>query len=166
MSFGLSIGDIILCSQITYRLFDAATSGRKNAPRGLRELEGTLFGLKCSLGHLQRASTKILSSSYHDARNVQEQLGYMIHSCHETLEALDKATAKYRDAAKEAVPTAKNRKNLDLPLQQEFTSRVKVQWRRFVWDLKGESFSQYQGKLQSHTNAITLLLSTLIWYVF
>ena len=160
MSFGLSIGDILVCIQIAYRLFAAATSGRKNAPRGLRELEDTLFGLKYSLGHVQRASNTLLPRSYHNAGNVQEQLEFMIHSCHETLEALEKATAKYRNAAKEA----RDRKALKLPLHREFTSRVKFQWRMFLWDLRAESFSQYQVKIQSHADAINIILNTFILY--
>lgn len=165
MSFGLSIGDIILCSQITYRLLTAATSGRKNAPFGLRELEDTLFGLNCSLSHLQRASNTVSSRSYYDAGDIQGQLGFMIRSCRQTLEALEKATAKYRETAKKHVPIPQSYKGLKFSSQQKFTTQVKIQWRRFIWDLKGESLSQYRRKLESHTDAINLLLITCIWYV-
>ncbi|KAJ5516499.1 hypothetical protein N7527_008059 [Penicillium freii] len=130
MSFGFSIGDIVLCSQITYRLFTAATTGRKNAPRDLRELEGVLFGLNCSLSQLQRASLIISSRNFstldHDATDVAQQLGLKI-----------------------------------LPSQQ-FTTQVKTQWRRIMWDLRGESLSQYRRKLESHLGATNLILNTLI----
>ncbi|CAG8016624.1 unnamed protein product [Penicillium salamii] len=161
MSFGLSIGDIIICSQITYRLLTAATSGRKNAAFGLRELEDTLFGLNCSLSHLQRASNTVSSRSYYDAGDMQGQLGFMIRSCRQTLEALEKATAKYRENEKKPVPIPESYKSLKFSSQ--FTTQVKVQWRRFIWDLKGESLSQYRRKLESHTDAINLLLITCIW---
>lgn len=165
MSFGLSIGDIILCSQITYRLLAAATSGRKNAPIGLRELEDTLFGLNYSLSHLQRASNTVLSRSNYDAGDIHRQLGFMIRSCRQTLETLEKATAKYRETAKKPVPMPQSYKGLKFCSQHKFTTQVKIQWRRFIWDLKGESLSRYRRKLESHTDAINLLLVTCIWYV-
>lgn len=165
MSFGLSIGDIILCSQITYRLLAAATSGRKNAPLGLRELEDTLFGLNYSLSHLQRASNTVLSRSNYDAGDIHRQLGFMIRSCRQTLETLEKATAKYRETAKKPVPMPQSYKGLKFCSQHKFTTQVKIQWRRFIWDLKGESLSRYRRKLESHTDAINLLLVTCIWYV-
>ncbi|KAJ5826796.1 hypothetical protein N7447_003559 [Penicillium robsamsonii] len=34
-----------------------------------------------------------------------------------------------------------------------------------MWDLRGESLTQYRPKLESHLNAINLFLNTLIWYV-
>ncbi|KAJ5519204.1 hypothetical protein N7453_001626 [Penicillium expansum] len=163
MSFGLSIGDIIICSQITYRLFAAATSGRKNAPRGLKELEDTLFSLHCSLNLLQGVSDTVLSRSYCDTSDIQGQLGFMIRSCRQTLEELEKATAKYREAVKEPVPMPRSYRGRGLKLSQKFTTGVKIQWRMFMWDLRGKSLSQYRQKLEAHTDAINLLLSTLIW---
>ncbi|KAJ5504860.1 hypothetical protein N7463_007734 [Penicillium fimorum] len=162
MSFGLSIGDIILCSQITYRLFVAATSGRKNAPRGLRDLEDTLFALHCSLNHLKRTSETVSWRSYSDAGNIHEQLELMIRSCCQTLEELEKATAKYREAVEDHGSMPQSYKALKSPSQQ-FTTQVKIQWRMFMWDFRGESLSQYRRKLESQTDAISLLLSTFIW---
>ena len=162
MSFGFSIGDIILCSQITYRLFVAATSGRRDAPRGLEELEGILFGLSCSLNHLQKSSMAVLSRSNYEADEVQDQLGLMLYSCRRTLEDLENATAKYREAGKSPVSTSNGHKRLRISSQ---VSQVKIQWRRFIWDLQGESLSRYRRKLQSHTDALNLLLGALIWFV-
>lgn len=169
MSCGLSTGDIILCCQITHRLFTAVTTGRKNAPRDLRELQDTLFGLNCSLGHLQRASAVILARPTIvpgcDAGDIQKQVGFMIRSCRQTLEGLESATAKYRDAVDESSLVYQNRYTIaGIPVQQ-VTAQVKMQWRRFMWDFKGDSLSRYRRKLQSHTDAINLLLNTFIWYV-
>ena len=162
MSFGFSIGDIILCSQITYRLFVAATSGRKHAPRGLRELEDILIGLNCSLNHLQRTSIAVLSD--HVADEVQDQLGFMLHSCRRTLEDLETTTAKYFEAGKRPALTSDCQKGPRLS-SHGIVTQVKKQWRRFVWDLQGESLTKYRRKLQSHTDALNLFLGTLIWFV-
>jgi hypothetical protein len=164
MSFGLSIGDIILCSQITYRLFTAATSGRKDAPRRLRELDDILLGLNCALNCLQNTSLTVLSTSNRDASNYHRQIGLMLHSCRRTLEELESATEKYREAGQS--PRVIHDSNNGLKLfPQEFIAHVKVQWRRFIWDLQEDSVSQYRHRIQSHTDSINLLLSTLIWFV-
>lgn len=169
MSFGISIGDIVLCSQIAYRLFSAVTDGRKDAPRDLRELEDSLFGLYCALNHLQRNHRIILGRATtiptDEAIQMKQQLGYMIDSCRQTLQELDDVTAKYRDAADDPSCTVpQNQYNVaGVCFSQNFKDQFKVQWRRVVWDLRGESLSKYRSRLQSHTDAINLLLSTLIW---
>jgi hypothetical protein len=160
MSLGFSIGDIVLCSQITYRLITVATSGPEKALRDLRELEDVLFGLSCSLGRLQTASSVILfrDSDTLDAAEFQ-QLGLMIHSCRQTLEELEKATRKYREIA-----TSDDHPITAISLQQR-RAQVKVQWRRIIWNIRDESLSQHRRKLASHTDAINLLLNIFIWYV-
>jgi hypothetical protein len=164
MSLGFSIGDIILCSQITYRLLTAATSGRKDAPRRLRELDDILLGLSCALHCLQEASITVSSTSNSDASNIHRQLGLMLHSCRRTLEELENATAKYREADKSSI-SIHNRNRRPSFSPQEFIAHIKVQWWRFIWDLQEDSLSQYRHRLQSHTDSMNLLLSTLIWFV-
>ncbi|KAJ5493844.1 hypothetical protein N7463_009931 [Penicillium fimorum] len=167
MSFGFSVGDIILCSQITYRLFTAATTGRKNAPRDLRELESVLFGLNCSLTQLQRASIIILSRNSNtlddDAANVAQQLRFMVRSCLQTLGHLERATDKYRATVATPSLLIHDVSTVNFFNSQQLTTQIKTQWRRIMWDLRGESLTQYRPKLESHLNTINLLLNTLIW---
>lgn len=172
MSFGFSVGDIILCTQIAYRLFSSVTDGRKKAPGDLKELEGTLFGLYCALNHLERYHEIILAKAStnntgDNSGQVHVQLDYMIKSCRETLEELDNVTAKYREAATESVLSVSgNQPTLPgLPSPRPTKGSLKIQLKRVVWDLRGESLSKYRSKLQSHTDAINLLLSTFIWLV-
>lgn len=162
MSFGFSIGDIILCSQITHRLFVAATSGRKDAPRKLQELEHILFGLNCSLDHLQKACQAGLSNSNNDV-NMHHQLRMMLLSCRRTLEQLETVTEPYRQATEDPVSTPIDIKH-PRKASREIIAHVKIHWRRFLWDFQGRTMSQYRYKLQSHTDSINLMLGSLIWY--
>lgn len=157
----VSIGDIVLCSQIAYRLLTAATTGRKNAPRDLRELEHTLLALDCSLNYLQKASSVILSRNINppDA-DIQQHLGFMVRSCRQTLEDLERMTAKYRDIIKESTSC----QSIASPGSTSLAN-LKIQWRRFMWDLRGESLTRYRQKLETHTAAINLMLNTCIWLV-
>ncbi|CAI7586349.1 unnamed protein product [Penicillium bialowiezense] len=159
----LSVGDIILCTQIVYRLLTAATIGRKSALRDLRELESVLLGLSCSLDHLQNVTAVILSreanlSPESDAINLQQSFGVMIHSCRKALEDLEQATAKYRDTIKE--PSSTQTLGSTGPSR---LVKIKSQWRSFMWDFRGESLTRYRQKLETHTAAINLMLNTFMW---
>jgi hypothetical protein len=159
----LSIGDIVLCSQIAYRLLTAATTGRKNAPRDIRELEHTLLALNFLLTHLQKASAVILSRNTNldpDAADIQKHLGVMVRSCRQTLEDLERMTAKYRDTMKDFTSI----QSIDSPGYASIVT-LKIQWRRFMWDLRGESLTRYRQKLETHSAAINLMLNTCIWLV-
>ncbi|CAG8218277.1 unnamed protein product, partial [Penicillium salamii] len=157
----ISVGDIVLCSQIAYRLLAAATNGRRNASRDLRELEDVLLALNCSLAHLQNVAEIIPSRNTRAEPgivDVKQQLGVMVRSCRQVLEDLEQMTAKYRDAIKDP--------NLTQACDSAGTSRlvkVKSHWRRFMWDLRGESLTRYRHKLETHTAAINLILNTCIW---
>lgn len=158
MSFGFSIGDIILCTKIAHRIFSALTKGRKKASRDLNELKDALFGLCCALDILQRDHKAIVAKAASKpniiAAQINQHVGYMITSCHETPEELDNATAKDREAADDSPLPAPHCHHI-----------VRIQWKRILWDLRGDSLIKYRRKLQSHTDSINLLLSTFIWSV-
>jgi hypothetical protein len=52
-----------------------------------------------------------------------------------------------------------------VPLPRQLRAQVKIQWKRILWDLRGDSLTKYRQKLQSHADSINLLLSTFIWSV-
>lgn len=157
----LSVGDIILCSQIVYRLLTAATIGRKSALRDLRELESVLLGLSCSLDHLQNVTAAILSREANPNPNsvdIQQSFGVMVHSCRKALEDLEQANAKYRETVKE--PSSTQTLGSTGPSR---LVKIKSQWRSFMWDFRGESLTRYRQKLETHTAAINLMLNTFMW---
>lgn len=170
MAFGFSVSDILLCAQIAHRIYSALTDGRKTAPRDLMELENVLFGLYCSLHHLHRATgtnfTRAVSKSNEEVF-MKLQLRFMIGSCLQTLNELESVTRKYREAAYDPLPRPSPQYAVaSVHFSHQFRAQAKVQWRRFLWDLKGDSLCRYREKLQAHTEAINLLLGTFILFVF
>lgn len=155
----ISIGDIVLCSQIACRILTAATTGRKNAPRDLRELDSVLVAWTYSLGHLQHVVEVRSSQNHNPNPNAVQNLGFMVHSCRAVLEDLERTTAKYRDVINDPRAT----QSLDGSSATRF---VKSHWRRFMWDLRGESLTRHRQKLETHTAAINLILNTCIWWAF
>jgi hypothetical protein len=174
MSFGFSVGDIVLLSQLAYKLYSNVTSGRRSADHDLKELEDVLFGLRCALDHLGRVASDISTTASNQdmlPSDVQEKLGLMISSCGSTLQELDSATQKYRDgvksADKDAIDKDAPRKNL---IQARGVARVaqlkrdlEINFTRVRWDMKRQSFQEYRNKLQSHVDAINTVLNTLLW---
>ncbi|KAJ5633765.1 hypothetical protein N7528_001607 [Penicillium herquei] len=170
MSF-LSVGDIIICTQIAYRLLQSVTQGRKKAPHEIQELENVLFGLYCALEFLQRqceANTSRATSTTrpdNTTTRTNMQLAYMVKSCLDTLRELDNATAKYRDIADPPPHTAilPVSTPLKAPLLR-LRVQVHTQWKRILWDLRGASYAtKYRQRIQSHTDSINLFLNTLTW---
>jgi hypothetical protein len=42
---------------------------------------------------------------------------------------------------------------------------IRVNWRKIRWDVERYSLSEYREKLQAHTDAINVVLSTFLWCV-
>lgn len=146
MSFGISIGDVILCALIAHRLFSSITKGRRQAPQDLKELQDALFGLCYTLNVLKRehetATTRM--DFEHGAA-----LRYMIQSCQDTLHELDIATAQYRVAVDDQHGPIK--------------TQLRIQWKRIIWSFRGDTLTKYRQKLQTHTDSLNLFLSTFLW---
>lgn len=179
MSFGFSVGDILLASKLAYRLYSTITTGRRSAAKDLQELGDVLFGLRCALDHLGNAAKDIwaTTSNTQDANAVEirQKLATMVCSCSATLQELDSVTARYREATKsaesevindniEVVPavgasTQPNRK----PSMARFKDNVQVNWLKMRWSIERNSFSEYRARLQSHTDTINMVLNTLLW---
>ncbi|CAI7566125.1 unnamed protein product [Penicillium bialowiezense] len=154
----VSVGDIVLCSQIIYRLLEATATGRKNALRDIGELDNVLLTLNLSLDRLCKVTADVTSrdtSLDPDAAYIKQNLGFMIRSCRQTLENLENSTSKYRDITKPSTP------GRDVGSRVRYRLfRWKSQWRTVMWDFKGESLTSYRKKLETHTTAINVMLST------
>lgn len=162
----VSIGDIVVCTQLAFQLYTSLTSGRKKAPRDMQELEDVLFGLFCALSHLQREHEFILNSFSHraerDSVQTTQQLGRMINSCLRVLNELDEVTARYRHASHDLTQTVSpSDRVFGVGFSQQLKAQAKVQWQRIQWYLRSDSFATYRTELQLHTSAINLLLTTI-----
>ncbi|KAJ5833530.1 hypothetical protein N7474_001841 [Penicillium riverlandense] len=156
---------------MAHRLFSSVTNGRKKAPRELKELGDALFGLCYALDHLRKEHETIVARATLESEivsaQVNQHLVYMIKSCRETLEELDNATAKYREAADDPpriAPHSQERVG-GVIFAPQFRAQFRIQWKRILWDIRGDTLTKYRQKLQVHTDSINLLLSTFIWSV-
>lgn len=126
----------------------------------MRELEEVLFSLKCALDHLGEVSSDVLARPgfRNGGPGFKEKLDVMINSCASTLQELDTVTKKYRDVESKA-----NKGKTKLRTLEEVKKSIQVNWQRVRWDYEKQSLQQYREKLKSHTDAINLLLTSVIW---
>ncbi|CAN9316016.1 unnamed protein product [Alternaria alternata] len=159
MSFGFSIGDIILLSQLAYNLYASISSGRQAASRDLKELEEVLFSLKCALDHLGEVSNDVLARPgfRYGGSAFKEKLDVMVNSCASTVQELDTVTKKYRDVESKA-----NKGKTKLRTLEDVKKSIQVNWQRVRWDHEKQSLQQYREKLKSHTDAINLMLTSVV----
>jgi hypothetical protein len=161
--FSRRAGDIVLLSKLAYDLYSSVTTGRKAASRDLQELEDVLFNLRCALDHLGDVAKDVVgrADSQPSGQELHQKLNRMMASCGTTLKELDGVTKKYRESILSSDETDKTKKrNLG-----DVTKRVKVNWKKVRWDQEKQSLQQYREKLRSHTDAINLVLNSILWSV-
>lgn len=166
MSFGFSIGDIVLLSKLAYDLYSSVSDGRKAASGDLQELESVLFSLRCALDHLGDVSKDVLAKANQsdDGPDFTTKLDKMMTSCKATLQELDDVTKKYRELGIDSEPEATQ------PGKKKFTyevakKKVKVNWTKIRWDQEKRSLQSYREKLKSHTDAIQIIIISTLWFV-
>ena len=126
----------------------------------MKELEEVLFSLKCALDHLKEASSDVLARPgvQNGGSGLKEKLDVMIGSCASTLQELDQVTKKHRDVEIHA-----NKGKTKLRTLDDVKRSIHVNWQRVRWDREKLSLQQYREKLKSHTDAINLMLTSIIW---
>lgn len=88
----------------------------------------------------------------------------MMNACASTLKELEAMTEKYRSIESAAVENAAaNRGKAKLRTLDDMKKSIQVNWYRVRWDREKLSLQQYREKLKSHTDAINLILTSMIW---
>lgn len=82
----------------------------------------------------------------------------MINSCASMLQELDTVTKKYRDVESKA-----NKGKTKLRTLEDVKKSIQVNWQRVRWDHEKQSLQQYREKFKSHTDAINLMLTSVVW---
>ena len=149
MSFGFSIGDIVMLTQLAYDLYTVLSSGRESAPATLRELAKSLFGLQCTLGHLKDL---LLSGKFSSSATppMQQNLSLQIENCGDTLKQLNAILKVYEE---KVVVRGKGTRG-----------KVVREWNRVKWAVEEKGLVDIRAKIMQQTDGITLFLNIIIWY--
>jgi hypothetical protein len=144
MSFGFGVGDIILVSQMSWRIWQACTTGRKSATGELRELESDLWGVSTGLERLASSMIAALGGQEHNQQGCSD-LKIPVDACKATLLEVDALLEKYRPSLAKAESDAGLKK---------WASRAKQSWRQVLWTNEKDTIVRLRARLCFHLQVL------------
>ncbi|OQU97520.1 hypothetical protein CLAIMM_03445 [Cladophialophora immunda] len=87
----------------------------------------------------------------------------MIQNCAVTLEDLDNVTKKYRDGVMISSNEGDSGPSRGQKRRTRLRNAIASNWAKITWDMDKDSLKTYRDRLQSHVDAINLVLSTFHW---
>ncbi|KAI1411473.1 hypothetical protein F5Y13DRAFT_180823 [Hypoxylon sp. FL1857] len=165
MSFTPSIGDVVLMTQIAWKLAQAFTKGRKSAPAEFCEVENQLYSLTAALEAIRKAQArgdldvgttppKFVSSGSEDEPYGQNTITNMLQNCLQTLKHLEGIVKKYSVILQ---PTASSTHGLG-----SWNQYVIKNWRKIEWTTEKGDLSTLRNQIMMHTNSLNLLLGVAV----
>ncbi|OTA62299.1 hypothetical protein K449DRAFT_50901 [Hypoxylon sp. EC38] len=161
MSFTPSIGDVVLMTQIAWKLAQAFTKGRKSAPAEFCEVENQLYSLSAALEAIRKAEERgdldigITSSKpgflcAEDELYGQNTITNILQNCMKTLKHLEGIVKKYSVILQ---PNASSTHGL-----RSWNQYVIKNWRKIEWTTEKGDLSTLRSQIMMHTNSLNLLL--------
>lgn len=148
MSFQVGIGDVVLLAQLSIRLVQALSNGRKSAPAELRGVEHHLSLLTAAL-----EAAKNLHDALKDETEQQKLatcLGSVVERSQTTLNHLDCVITKYRTINEPSV--------LPQSALGRLNDSLARNWRKIEWTTEKGNLQALRDELMQHTNMINLVI--------
>ena len=149
-----SIGDILMLSQLAWRIGRAFTSGRAGAPTEFQEVENELQSLTTSLTLLAEALDQDDSIISRADEKTKEGLDKILGSCRQTLENLDSFVSQYQEI-----------KRLDgennMATQRSWKRLLVRNYKTICWTGEGGTIQALRNMLHMHVNSISLTMQAL-----
>jgi hypothetical protein len=159
------ISDILMLSQVAWKIGRAFTASRKMAPPEFQEIENEVNGLATSLKVLVEilfndgpesddpsSSNGILAKA---DRRTRFSLGTILMSCQRTLQDLDSLVQRYQDMKTFQTPggdTIKDRGWSDIVLRN---------YQTMMWTAEGGNITDLRDMLHLHTSTVMLTVHAL-----
>lgn len=167
MTLLISVGDVILLSQLAYRLGKTLAAGRKSAPSTHKEVQNQLFALSHALRSIveddperpdrsedcdndKRQFSKTASSSHeHEySRNLQT----MLENCEDVLERFRTLIEKYTSMGQNADEKCPNR-------AAKWRGELKSSWKKVRWTMKDDDVENFRKDLAVHIQSLNLAIT-------
>jgi hypothetical protein len=147
----LSVGDILMLSQLGWRIGRTFTAGRKDAPHEFLEIEAEVNGLSKSLKLLAEAlfanpDDNILAQADDETRVGVEKL---LNSCKQTLQDLDSLVSEYQI-------TVKTNTMGGFTVERLWSPLVLANYKTMVWTTEGGNIQTLKDILRTHRGTLTL----------
>jgi hypothetical protein len=151
-----SIGDILMLSQVAWKIGRAFSACRKDAPSEFHDVETEVGGLSKAL--------KLLAETLHAEsernlfqsadREIQDGIGTILNSCQRTVNDLDSLVDQYQ-------VIKKHRTVGGFAIERSWSDLVLAEHKMLLWTTEGGNLQNLKDLLQMHTNSMTVLTKAL-----
>ncbi|KAF1851082.1 uncharacterized protein K460DRAFT_302847 [Cucurbitaria berberidis CBS 394.84] len=151
-----SIGDILMVSQVAWKIGRAFSAGRINAPAEFQEIEAEINGLAKVLKLLAESIHADSEISFFQSadREIQDGIGTILSSCQRTINDLDSLIDQYQ-------VIRKHRTIGGFAIERSWSDLVLAEYKTVMWTTDGGNLQNLKDLLQLHTRSITLLTQAL-----
>ncbi|KAF2114864.1 hypothetical protein BDV96DRAFT_86702 [Lophiotrema nucula] len=151
-----SIGDILMLSQLAWKIGRAFTAGRKEAPSEFHEVETEINGLAKALKLLAEAmfaeaDNSLLKQAEQETRH---GVGTILLSCQRTVKELDSLMDQYQ-------VIKKHRTAGGFAIERSWSNLVLAEYQTMTWTADGGNIQSLRDILQMHKSTITLMMQAL-----
>jgi hypothetical protein len=151
-----SIGDIVLLSQLAWKIGRAFTAGRKGAPAEFLEVEAQVNNLAEALKLLadtfdQDDKDSLLQKADQETR---DGVGIILNSCQRTIQDLDSLVKQYQ-------VIKKHRAGEGYVSEKSWSNLLLTQYKTMMWTTEGGNIQNLRNMLQMHANTISLTIQAL-----
>lgn len=164
-----SVADILMLSQIAWKIGRAFTAGRRGAPPEFLDIETEVNGLSTSLKRLVEVSFNenpdggevgtgegLLAQA---DRRTKLGMATILMSCQRTLQDLDSLVTQYQD-------TKTYRTSAGATIKDKGWSEVVLRsWMSMMWTAEGGTIADLRDMLHLHTSTIMLTVQALHRFV-
>ncbi|OQE69857.1 hypothetical protein PENNAL_c0127G05049 [Penicillium nalgiovense] len=148
MAFQISIGDVLMLSQLAHDIALAFTSGRKSAPAEFQEVQNQLYSLSTALESFKSLSTE--GKEQTDQRPV-DGISAIIQNCRMTLKHLESIVNKYM--------VIQDQDDKSKPHKRQWSAEISKNWKKVRWTREGGDLAKLQHNLGVHINSLNLTVA-------
>lgn len=160
MSFGISLGDILVLSGLAYSIGKTLTTGRKLAPEEFQEVQNQLFAISNALRLLSSVLQKDGSTDVESAERPEddEVLSRMIQNCRSTLQYLEQVLKNYPELRQDSEKGC-----ADESTRKRWRRDLKENIKKIKWTTEGADLDKLRQNLATHVNALNLAIAARSW---
>lgn len=149
-----SIGDVLMLSQLAWRLGCAFTAGRRGAPAEFQEVENELKSLTTAITLLAEALDEDGSLLARSEEKTKEGLEKILSCCRQTLDNLDAFINQYQEIRRPDEAGG-------LAPQRSWRQVIMRNWKTIMWTTEGGGVQSLRNMLAMHAQSISLTMHAL-----
>ncbi|MCJ1320126.1 hypothetical protein MMC15_005463 [Xylographa vitiligo] len=149
-----SIGDILMLSQLAWKIGCAFTAGRAGAPAQFQEVENELKSLTTAITLLAESLDEDGSLLARADGRTREGLDKILGCCRQTLDALDSFVNQYQEVRRPDEAGG-------LATQKSWRSVLLKNYKKIIWTTEGGSIQSLRNMLAMHTQSVSLTMQAL-----